>query len=177
MHEFVDRFSGQTETVEEDPVTMWLLVLIVFGVGAIGGAINALISDNGFVLPKSTAGILRPGFFGNMLIGGVAAAISWSLYGPLASLPIVSVGSRETPPAQGDLTLAAIGGAILVGVAGARWLSNEVDKALLRTAVAEVSNRTTPQLSLAFATQSPANVVEAARRVTQEATIFEPAAR
>jgi hypothetical protein len=153
---------------------MWLLVLIVFAVGAIGGAINALISDNGFVLPKSTAGILRPGFFGNMLIGGVAAAISWSLYGPLASLPIVSVGTRETPPAQGDLTLAAIGGAILVGVAGARWLSNEVDKALLRTAGAEASTRTSG-LSVAFATQSPAEVVQAAQRVMGGSDDIDPA--
>ena len=153
---------------------MWLLVLIVFGVGAIGGAINALISDNGFVLPKSTAGILRPGFFGNMLIGGVAAAISWSLYGPLASLPIVSVGTRETAPAQGDLTLAAIGGAILVGVAGARWLSNEVDKALLRTAGAKVSNSTSG-LSVAFATQSPADVVQAAQRVMGGSDDIDPA--
>ena len=39
---------------------MWLLVLIIFGVGAVGGFINALISDNGFALPKHTAGILRP---------------------------------------------------------------------------------------------------------------------
>lgn len=143
---------------------MWRLLLIIFGVGAVGGFINALISDNGFVLPKSTAGILRPGFIGNMLIGGVAAAISWSLYGPLASLPLISVGAADPAPVKGELTLAAMGGAILVGVAGARWLSNEVDKALLRTAGAEAANRNSPELSVAFATRSPAGAVQAAQR-------------
>jgi len=151
---------------------MWLLVLIIFGVGAVGGFINALISDNGFALPKHTEGILRPGFLGNMLIGGVAAAISWSLYGPLASVPIASIGSVDTPQ-KGDLTLAALGGAMLVGVAGARWLTNEVDKALLRNAAVETANKTAPQLAATFATQSPASVVQAAHKVAGTADELE----
>jgi hypothetical protein len=70
-------------------------------------------------------GILRPGWLGNALIGGVAASVSWSLYGPFAGVSITAATGIETAT-KGDLTLAAIGGAILVGVAGARWLSNEV---------------------------------------------------
>ena len=107
--------SSERRYIKEKIDAMWRLVLIVFGVGMLGGFINALLSDNGFVWPKYETGILRPGFLGNMLIGGVAAAISWSLYGPLASLPIASVGSVDTTqPLKGDLTLAALGGAILV---------------------------------------------------------------
>ena len=50
----------------------------------LGGIINALVSDNGFVKPsEETAGevtIIRPGFAGNILLGAVAAFISWGLY-------------------------------------------------------------------------------------------------
>jgi hypothetical protein len=44
--------------------------------GAVGGVVNALMSDNGFVLPKTAHGIIRPGYLGNVLIGAVAAGIS-----------------------------------------------------------------------------------------------------
>jgi hypothetical protein len=120
-------------------MAVWLLFLIVFGAGLVGGTFNALLSDNGFALPKYTAGILRPGWLGNALTGGVAAAVSWCLYGPLAGVSIVAVtGSGAT---KGELTLSALGGAILVGIAGARWLSNEVDKTLLRAAGVEAAKK------------------------------------
>ncbi|MCX6669756.1 MAG: hypothetical protein NTV25_08150 [Methanothrix sp.] len=49
--------------------------------GAVGGIINALVSDNGFIKPREeSAGdvtIIRPGFAGNVLLGGAAAFISW----------------------------------------------------------------------------------------------------
>lgn len=59
---------------------MLILLGAIFLAGAVGGVVNALISDNGFVLPQRVASnqsrILRPGFLGNILIGGVAASIS-----------------------------------------------------------------------------------------------------
>lgn len=113
-------------------MAVWTMLLIIFGAGLIGGTINALISDNGFVLPKKMSGIVRPGWLGNALIGGVGAIVSWSLYGPLAGAPIWT--SSDQQKVEGTLTLAAVGGALLVGIAGARWLSNEVDKKLLRAA-------------------------------------------
>jgi hypothetical protein len=33
--------------------------------GVLGGMVNAILSDNGFVFPKKEGGILRPGFLGN----------------------------------------------------------------------------------------------------------------
>ena len=32
---------------------IWKIILIIFVAGAIGGVINALLTDNGFILPKS----------------------------------------------------------------------------------------------------------------------------
>ncbi|NEQ26089.1 MAG: hypothetical protein F6K28_44995 [Microcoleus sp. SIO2G3] len=37
------------------------------------------------------------------------------------------------------MTLSAFVGAVLVGIAGARWLTNEVDKQLLRAAATEAA--------------------------------------
>ncbi len=108
--------------------------------GAIGGVINALLTDNGFFLPRSLKSeeqeIVRPGFLGNMLIGAVSSFISWALYGPLASTVITStdpVSSRNSGTLVG-VTLSSLGGAVLIGIAGSRWLTNEVDKSILKSA-------------------------------------------
>jgi len=51
---------------------MFYLVFLVALMGAIGGVVNALLSDNGFFLPKrlkvDEQEIIRPGFLGNILI-------------------------------------------------------------------------------------------------------------
>jgi len=149
-------------------MAIWVLIIIVFAAGLIGGVINALISDNGFALPKRESGILRPGWLGNALIGGVAASVSWSLYGPLAAAPIVAA-TGEGAAIKGDLTVAAIGGAILVGVAGARWLTNEVDKSLLRAAGIEASKKLPSRGLLAtLSTGSPAAALQAAQSAPEE---------
>jgi len=67
------------------PMPMLIPIGVIMLSGAVGGIINALVSDNGFVKPsEETAGevtIIRPGFAGNILLGSVAAFISWGLYG------------------------------------------------------------------------------------------------
>lgn len=123
-------------------MTFWLILGVVFVAGGVGGVINALMSDNGFVLPKSAdtndGRIVRPGFLGNILIGGLAAVISWGLYGPFAASRLIgdSVTTNSEPV---FLTLSALVGAALVGVGGARWLTNEVDKTLLRVAASQAA--------------------------------------
>ncbi|MBN1311393.1 MAG: hypothetical protein JXB30_08235 [Anaerolineae bacterium] len=125
-------------------MSLWIFLLIIFAAGAVGGIVNALLSDNGFVLPKpekvGTSQIIRPGFLGNALISGVAACVSWGLYGPFAAVYIA--GGAPQPSGETTspgLTLSALVGAVLVGVAGARWLTNEVDKNLLRRAASEAA--------------------------------------
>lgn len=123
-------------------MTFWLITVVVFVAGGVGGAVNALMSDNGFVLPKSAdtndGRIVRPGFLGNILIGGIAAAISWGLYGPFAAYPLIG-GTAGANSEHVMLTLSALVGAVLVGVGGARWLTNEVDKTLLRAAASQAA--------------------------------------
>jgi hypothetical protein len=123
-------------------MTFWLITGLVFVAGGVGGVVNALMSDNGFVLPKwadaKDGRIARPGFLGNVLIGGVAATISWGLYGPFAASPLIG-GPPTTSEPPVMLTLSALVGAVLVGIGGARWLTNEVDKTLLRVAASQAA--------------------------------------
>jgi hypothetical protein len=116
------------------------LLLIVFAAGAAGGAVNAYLSDNGFIGPRTDENggrkIYRPGFIGNVVVGGVAASISWGLYGPFAAVSIIGGTGAGSSVGQG-LTLSALVGAALVGIAGARWLTNEVDKKMLRATASE----------------------------------------
>lgn len=118
---------------------IWLLLLVVCGAGAVGGLVNAFLSDNGFVLPQSKQvedgiTILRPGYLGNVFIGAVAAGVSWGLYGPLATYVVLGSDKAvaSNPPEGIWLSLSSLVGGVLVGVGGARWLSNEVDKSLLK---------------------------------------------
>jgi hypothetical protein len=138
---------------------MWAAILVIAFAGAIGGFGNALVTDNGFLFPKmDRSGALRPGFTGNVGIGALAALISWSLYG--------SAGARLLTDNVSP-TLAAFGGAILVGVGGARWLSNEVDKSLLRTAAMNAAASPTSSVTVAaeLASATPAAAAELTARL------------
>lgn len=147
-------------------MSLWWVLLVVCVAGAVGGVVNALMSDNGFVLPQTKDGIVRPGYLGNVLIGAVAAGISWGMYGPFADYVIFG----DTPaggPAQSpaSLRVAALVGAVLVGVAGARWLSNEVDKKLLKAAASEAAGAKPADDSTAkkILTASPAQALDLAK--------------
>ena len=120
-------------------MSLWWILLVVCAAGAVGGVVNALMSDNGFVLPQTKDGIVRPGYLGNVLISAVAAGISWGMYGPFGNYPLLGGAPPAEPTTPPELTVAAFVGAVLVGVAGARWLTNEVDKKLLKAAVSEAA--------------------------------------
>lgn len=139
--------------------------------GALGGLVNAMMSDNGFALPKKETlqnggTLVRPGYLSNVFIGAVAALISWGLYGPLSAFRIFgSAPALETvDPKQVYLSLAAVVGAVLVGVGGAKWLSDEVDKKLLRaTAVQAASRGASTESSSKIALVTPAQALEVAK--------------
>lgn len=127
--------------------SMWLMLLYVFLAGAVGGIINALMTDNGFSMPKREKAdgkttILRPGYLGNVVVGAVGAVVSWGLYGPLGSVLIA--GTHEAIGANDSgkigLTLSSLVGAVMIGVAGARWLTNEVDKDMLKAAASQAAS-------------------------------------
>jgi len=128
-------------------MSLWLLLIIVMVFGCIGGFANSIIYNKGFTKPHSEAadkaGIWRPGWLGNCFLGGIAAVISWGLYGPFASAFLVGgpASGSETGTLVPGLSLAAAVGAILVGIGGARWLTTEVDKKLLRATASKVAEQ------------------------------------
>lgn len=121
-------------------MVIWLFLFVIFLAGAIGGSVNAFLSNNGFIMPKKVKGdrgnrIYQPGFLGNTFIGGIAACMSWGLYGPFAdAYIIVDKNSGASNEQLSGLSVSALVGAVIVGIGGARWLTNEVDKTILRTA-------------------------------------------
>jgi hypothetical protein len=152
---------------EHSMTLVWIMVT-VFIAGAIGGLVNAVLTDNGFALPRlETTGetkYLRPGWVGNVFVSGIAACVSWGLYGPFAATTILgTVSPAASLPIS--LTLSGCVGAVLVGMAGARWLTNEVDKTLLRAAGARAA-KSGPSDTLveAFALANPAEVLNQAQK-------------
>jgi hypothetical protein len=150
---------------------LWFLLLAVCIAGGVGGIVNAIITDNGFVLPQAKKvedgiSIIRPGFLGNILIGAVAAGVSWGLYGPLSTYIIL--GSEKAlalnPPEGVWLSLSSLVGAALIGISGARWLTSEVDKSLLKAAVTKAASAqpAAPAVAQQIALATPAQALDIA---------------
>src|SRR3712207_338565 len=90
--------------------SLGILAVIVFVSGLAGGFFNALRTDNGNPGPRTVplggaAGAAgaggagqqqlpagwRPGLVLNALTGGLAAVLSWALYGPLATTNVLNL--------------------------------------------------------------------------------------
>ena len=145
---------------------VWWILAAVFAGGAVGGLVNAFLSDNGFALPRTEnvdgVAVLRPGVLGNLLVGGVAACLSWGLYGSGGQFFLIGSAApgaevNRDPP---GLTVAALFGAVLVGVGGARWLTSNVDDRLFRLAASQAAARPPdPELAARLGVASPAEAV------------------
>jgi membrane associated rhomboid family serine protease len=131
---------GTAKGVKEEIMNPWICALLITVAGAIGGVVNALLSDNGFMLPRREGNILCPGVLSNILIGAFAAFASWAFYGSGASIELAQVTART----EISLRFSALAGAFLVGVAGARWITNEVDKRLLKESVKVTAEKALP---------------------------------
>jgi hypothetical protein len=115
----------------------WICAFLISISGAVGGVVNALLTDNGFILPRKESTIWCPGFISNVLIGAVSAFSSWAFYGSGASVELAQLTERS----QISLRFSALAGAFLVGVAGAKWITSEVDKRLLKESVKVASHK------------------------------------
>jgi hypothetical protein len=145
---------------------LWKYMVIIFAFGAVGGVVNALLTDNGFILPKQeqqdSTKIIRPGFLVNIFIGGIAALVSWGLYGPFAAVFVIG-GTNDPGFGSTGLSLSAVVGGLLVGVGGARWLTNEVDKKLLRAAASKAaSGQPNDQKAIRISAATPAEALRIA---------------
>jgi len=116
----------------------WTCAGLITIAGAIGGIVNALLTDNGFILPSRIHNILCPGFLTNLLVGAFSAFSSWAFYGSGNSVDLAQLSERTVI----SFRFSALAGAFLVGVAGSRWLTNEVDKKLLKETVKEAATKT-----------------------------------
>ena len=107
----------------------WLVALVI---GGAGGALNAVLSDHAGLLPSvvtlSPGGtrVVRIGIVGNILTGAAAAVgLYWA---------IQAAGS--TLSANGGFGLVLLGCSdLFIAFVSARWVTNEVDKLVLRKAV------------------------------------------
>jgi hypothetical protein len=110
-------------------MSIWLIMLYICLAGAVGGVVNALVNRSGVELPKfvkiDDVMVYKPGLLGNMLVSAAAAVVSWGLYGPLSTFVIGRDVPSQQPP---SLTVSALVGALLVGAAGAKWFTSEIDK-------------------------------------------------
>jgi hypothetical protein len=91
--------------------------------------VNALMSNNGFAMPRRIEGIWCPGAFPTVLIGAFAAWASWAFYGSGVGIDLADAATRP------HLQMPALAGAFLVGVVGGKWITNEADKRLLKESV------------------------------------------
>jgi hypothetical protein len=104
----------------------------VAGAGAAGGALNALATDNQCPWPLRMASVdrpplFRPGLAVNVAIGGaLSAATFWTFAG---GLPATAVGRAVLQFVFG----------LLIGMLGARWITSEADKRLLRAAACKAA--------------------------------------
>jgi hypothetical protein len=115
----------------------WTCVLLISVAGSIGGLLNSFMSDNGFALPRRIEGVWCPGALWNIFVGSISALTSWALYGSGAGIDLASSSPRE----QISLRLGALAGALIVGMAGSKWLTNEVDKSLLKQGVMDAAKK------------------------------------
>jgi len=148
---------AQSAAAQVDPnvghISVYGCLALIAAAGIAGGIINTLMTDGKFRLPQVAGGVLCPGFIGNALIGGFASVISWSLYGAGAGIDLArQAGERQVV----SLTMGALAGAALVGFAGAKWLTSEVDQKLLRATVTASADKIIPAQQRAVIATAPA---------------------
>jgi hypothetical protein len=102
-------------------------LLVLGAAGALGGSVNGLLAQEGFVAPRldhlpDGGRVIRPGFLGNALTGVVTAIVLAGLYTPVGQLDLAALDATYR------LTVSGFAGAILSGVGGARLLTNEVNR-------------------------------------------------
>jgi hypothetical protein len=134
----------------------WICATLVGLAGAMGGFVSALMSSNGFALPKRVNGVWCPGAVSTIVAGAFAAFASWAFYGSGATIDI------RRPAELPHLQMSALAGAFLVGVVGAKWITNEAEQALLKKSVevAGTKEKMSPQEAAAVTTGTPLEVLQ-----------------
>lgn len=146
-------------------MTFWLIIGVIAAAGAVGGIINALLSDSGVFLPGTYEvegrRIWKPGALGNMLLGAAAAFITWGLYGPFSQYMLIPPSAAPDGP---FLALETLVGALVAGAGGSRVITSEVEKRILsETAATAATKSEDPAAAAQIATaSSPTEALRAA---------------
>ena len=100
-------------------MSIWHIILAIAGLGAIGGFLNSALAGE-FLLPQvdKITRVWRPGWVGNVIIGGVAAVVVWGVYGPLSSYDLVTSQHQDM-----HLTVSQLLSSIVVGLGGSKILT------------------------------------------------------
>ncbi len=120
---------GQWRTVGSLPPTMniYQVAGLIFFFGVVGGIVNCMVVGARKLLPGYDQGRhWHPGWTGSALIGGVAAALIWGIYGSSASFDLLG-----QTPFEGHLTVAQLFTSAAVGMGGSRILTLEAQKWIL----------------------------------------------
>jgi hypothetical protein len=109
-------------------MNIWYIFGIVGVMGAIGGIANCAITGE-FVSPKFEAGIWRPGWLGNVVVGIVAAVVILGLNSPLSPIDIFTIN-----PADLHLSVSQLLSSIVIGLGGGNILTQMAQKQAERAA-------------------------------------------
>jgi hypothetical protein len=105
-------------------VSTLIVALAVAALGALGGFTDCLISGQ-LKLPRfdRATGVVRPGWVGTSIVGGIAALVAWGVYGPFSA-----VGLGDNPLTAIHPTIAQLLSSLVVGLSGGRYLTVLADK-------------------------------------------------
>jgi len=126
--------------------------------GSLGSLVSAFVGDNGWHLPMYDNGIFRPGYLGNMLVGGLAALASWGM-----QKAAVLIGSS---PATLSFSTADMAGAIVIGFGGASWFKSQIEKVILQRAAVVAASKSGDALAASqIATSTPMEALKVANNM------------
>ncbi len=121
---------------------IWLVFASALIGGAVGGFVSVLMSGS-MKAPQGVTGGADPGAPATIFIGAVAGAVAWA-----PGIATLTSGGKVISAID---CLAAGLAAVLVGLQGAKWLTNEADKKNLQSAAAlAASKRADPDAATAI---------------------------
>jgi hypothetical protein len=152
-------------------------IIVPFGIialsGAFGGILNAITTDNGFILPReettNNSSIILPGAIANILIGAATGFIYWGL--TEANSASIIYGGATPGEDTVKITVYGVAMSLLAGAAGAKYLTNEIDKRLLKAAaIAAAVSRPSLEDAERIARATPLQAFKIAKKMLPQRT-------
>ena len=131
---------------------------LVILMGGLGSLVSLFIGDNGWHLPMIDQGVFRPGYLGNMLVGGLAALASW---GMLQAAVLIGAKHDALVFKTSDMS-----NAIIVGFGRASWFKSQIEKVILqKTAAVAAGKPSDPGAAGQIASATPMEALRVANNM------------